>query len=231
MPLSNRFAAEFFGTLCLILGGCGAIVLGPPSTDLGIGSIRIGLAFGLLYMALAFALGPISGCHLNPAVSLGLAVGGRFSWRDLLPYWLAQVLGALGGAGILFMIAEGKPDFLAGDFACNGYGIYSRDFYAVGSVFLCEAVMTALLVVVFMGSTARKAMAGLAPIAVGACLVLVHLVIIPVSGAGVNPARSTGVAFFSRTGWAFGQLWLFWAAPLVGAVLAGLVFPRLEAQH
>jgi aquaporin Z len=230
MPLSKRLSAEFLGTLWLVLGGCGSAVLAAAFPGVGIGLHGVAVAFGLTVLTMAFAIGPISGCHLNPAVSLGLAVGGRFPWKDLLPYWIAQVLGACAAGGILYAIASGKPGFVAGGFASNGYGAHSPGGYGLGAAFLTEGVMTCFFLLVILGATAKKAAAAFAPIAIGLCLTLIHLVSIPVTNTSVNPARSTGVAFYADGGWALGQLWLFWLAPLVGAVIAGFIFPRLEGD-
>jgi len=230
MPLSKRLSAEFLGTLWLVLGGCGSAVLAAAFPGVGIGLHGVSVAFGLTVLTMAFAIGPISGCHLNPAVSLGLAVGGRFPWKDLLPYWISQVLGACAAGAILYAIASGKPGFAPGGFASNGYGIHSPGGYGLGAAFLTEVVMTAFFLFVILGATSKKAAAGFAPIAIGLCLTLIHLVSIPVTNTSVNPARSTGVAFYAEGGWAVGQLWLFWLAPLIGAAIAGLVFPRLEAD-
>jgi len=230
MSFDRRFVAEFIGTFWLVLGGCGSAVLAATFPGIGIGLHGVSLAFGLTVLTMAFAIGPISGCHLNPAVSFGLAVGGRFPWKDLLPYWIAQVLGGLAAGAILYAIASGKPGFVAGGFASNGYGAHSPGGYGLGSAFLTEVVMTCFFLLVILGSTARKAAAAFAPIAIGLCLTLIHLVSIPVTGTSVNPARSTGVAFFADGGWAVGQLWLFWLAPLIGAALAGFIFPRIEEK-
>ena len=230
MSLSRRLSAEFLGTLWLVLGGCGSAVLAAAYPGLGIGFHGVSLAFGLTVLTMAYAIGPISGCHLNPAVTLGLAVGGRFAWKELLPYWGVQVLGALAAGGILFLISSGKPGFVAGGFASNGYGVNSPGGYGLGSAFLTEVVMTCFFLLVILGSTAKKAAPGFAPIAIGLCLTLIHLISIPVTNTSVNPARSTGVAFFADGGWALQQLWLFWIAPLIGAALAGFIFPKLEEE-
>lgn len=230
MPLCKRLTAEFLGTLWLVLGGCGSAVLAAAFPNLGIGFTGVSLAFGLTVLTMAFAVGPISGCHLNPAVSLGLALGGRFDWKDLLPYWAAQVLGAVAAGAILYLIASGKSDFAPGGFASNGYGEHSPGGFGLGAAFLCEVVMTFFFLFVILGATAKKAAPGFAPVAIGLCLTLIHLVSIPVTNTSVNPARSTGVAFFAEGGWALKQLWLFWVAPLVGAALAGFLFPKLEAE-
>lgn len=230
MPLTKRLTAEFLGTLWLVLGGCGSAVLAAAFPNVGIGLHGVSLAFGLTVVTMAYAIGPISGCHLNPAVSLGLAISGRFAWKDLLPYWIVQVLGAVAAAAILFFIASGKPDFVAGGFASNGFGEHSPGGYGLGAAFMTEVVMTFFFLFVILGSTSSKAPAGFAPLAIGLCLTLIHLVSIPVTNTSVNPARSTGVAFFADGGWALKQLWLFWIAPLAGALIAGFLFPKLEAE-
>jgi aquaporin Z len=230
MPLSKRLGAEFIGTLWLVLGGCGSAVLAAAFPGLGIGLHGVSVAFGLTVLTMAFAIGPISGCHLNPAVSLGLAVGGRFPWKEVVPYWIVQVLGAVAAAAILFLIASSKPGFAAGGFASNGYGAHSPGGFGLGAAFLCEVVMTCFFLFVILGATSRKAAPGFAPIAIGLCLTLIHLVSIPVTNTSVNPARSTGVAFFADGSWALAQLWLFWAAPLIGAAIAGWVYPMLDSE-
>lgn len=230
MPLSKRLIAEFLGTLWLVLGGCGSAVLAAAFPEVGIGLHGVSLAFGLTVLTMAYAIGPISGCHLNPAVSLGLAAGGRFPWKEVLPYWIVQVLGAVAAGTILYVIASGKPGFVAGGFASNGYGAGSPGGYGLGAAFLTEAVMTAFFLFVILGATSKKAAPGFAPIAIGLCLTLIHLVSIPVTNTSVNPARSAGVAFFADGGLALKQLWLFWVAPLVGAGLAGFLFPKLDDQ-
>lgn len=230
MSLSRRLSAEFLGTLWLVLGGCGSAVLAAAFPGVGIGFHGVSLAFGLTVVTMAYAIGPISGCHLNPAVSLGLAVSGRFAWKELLPYWCVQVLGALAAGAILFAIASGKPGFAAGGFASNGYGVHSPGGYGLGAAFLCEVVMTFFFLFVILGATSRKAPVGFAPLAIGLCLTLIHLISIPVTNTSVNPARSSGVALFAEGGWALGQLWLFWVAPLLGAAIAGFLYPRLEDE-
>jgi aquaporin Z len=224
--VSKRLVAEFFGTLWLVLGGCGSAVLAANFPGVGIGLLGVALAFGLTVLTMAFAIGPISGCHLNPAVTLGLAVGGRFSYKDLPGYWIAQLLGAVVASLILYIIATGNGSAI-GNFAANGFGDHSPGKYALGAAFLTEVVMTFFFLMVILGSTARKAAPGFAPIAIGLCLTLIHLISIPITNTSVNPARSTGPALFVG-GWALGQLWLFWVAPLIGAALAGLLFPKLE---
>lgn len=228
MSLHTRMSAEFLGTLWLVLGGCGSAVLAAAFPGLGIGLHGVSVAFGLTVLTMAFAIGPISGCHLNPAVTLGLAVGGRFAWKELLPYWVAQVLGALAAGAILYGIASGRPGFVPNGFASNGYGPHSPGGFGLGSALLCEVVMTAFFLFVILGATSKKAAPGFAPIAIGLCLTLIHLVSIPVTNTSVNPARSTGVAPFAGGSWALQQLWLFWVAPLLGAALAGFLFPKLE---
>jgi aquaporin Z len=224
MTLSRRLAAEFIGTLWLVLGGCGAAVLAAAFPALGIGFLGVALAFGLTVLTMAFAIGHVSGCHLNPAVSVGLLVGGRFPARDLIPYVVAQVLGAIAGAGILYVIASGHPGFdVHAGFASNGYGDHSPGGYSLAACLTTEVVMTFIFLFVILGSTHGAAPKGFAPIAIGLCLTLIHLISIPVTNTSVNPARSTGPALFAG-GWAIGQLWLFWVAPLVGAALAGVVY-------
>ncbi len=224
--MSKRLVAEFFGTLWLVLGGCGSAVLAATFPGVGIGFLGVALAFGLTVLTMAFAIGPISGCHLNPAVTLGLAVGGRFPYKDVAGYWLAQVLGAVAASLILYVIATGNGSSIGG-FAANGYADHSPGKYGLGAAFLTEVVMTFFFLMVILGSTAKKAAAGFAPIAIGLCLTLIHLISIPVTNTSVNPARSTGPALFVG-GWGLGQLWLFWVAPLLGAALAGLLFPKME---
>jgi aquaporin Z len=224
MPLSKRAGAEFIGTFWLVLGGCGSAVLAAAFPDVGIGLLGVALAFGLTVLTMAFAIGHISGCHLNPAVSLGLVAGGRFPVRELLPYVIAQVLGAIAGAAVLYFIASGNAAFdVAAGFAANGYGEHSPGKYAMGAAFVCELVMTFMFLMIILGATDRRAPAGFAPIAIGLGLTLIHLISIPVTNTSVNPARSTGPALFVH-GWALSQLWLFWVAPLLGAVLAGATY-------
>ena len=224
MPLVKRVAAEFIGTLWLVLGGCGAAVLAAAFPQLGIGFLGIALAFGLTVLTMAFAIGHVSGCHLNPAVSFGVFVGGRFPAADLAPYVGAQVLGAIAGAGVLFAIASGAPGFnVHAGFASNGYGDHSPGHYSLLAALVCEVAMTFAFLFVILGSTHEKAPKVLAPIAIGLCLTLIHLISIPVTNTSVNPARSTGPALFAG-GWAISRLWLFWVAPLFGAGLAGLVY-------
>ncbi len=231
MNLSKRLGAEFFGTLWLVLGGCGSAVLAAKFPETGIGFAGVALAFGLTVLTGAFALGHISGGHFNPAVSLGLVAGGRFKAADLVPYWVAQVLGAVAGAGILYLIASGKAGFdLAGGFASNGYADHSPGGYSLGASFVSEVVMTFFFLVVILGATDARAPKGFAPIAIGLCLTLIHLISIPVTNTSVNPARSTGPALFVG-GWALSQLWLFWVAPLIGAAIAGVVYRWLGEEN
>jgi aquaporin Z len=220
----KRYGAEFFGTFWLVLGGCGSAVLAAAFPGLGIGFLGVALAFGLTVLTMAFAIGHISGCHLNPAVSVGLWAGGRFPAKDLVPYIVAQVFGGIAAGGILYMIASGKPGFdLSGGFASNGYGAHSPGGYSLQAALLTEVVMTAMFLLVILGATDRRAPQGLAPIAIGLCLTLIHLISIPVTNTSVNPARSTGVAVYVG-GWATSQLWLFWVAPIVGGILGAVVY-------
>jgi aquaporin Z len=222
-PLSKRAAAEFFGTFWLVFGGCGSAVLAAAFPSLGIGFAGVALAFGLTVLTMAFAIGHISGCHLNPAVSVGLVVGKRFPVSELIPYIIAQVLGAIAGSGVLYLIASGKPGFsLAGGFASNGYADHSPGGYSLVACFIAEVVLTAFFLLVILGATDERAPKGFAPIAIGLCLTLIHLISIPVTNTSVNPARSTGPAIFVG-GWAISQLWLFWVAPILGAIIGGLI--------
>ncbi|MFL6374338.1 MAG: aquaporin Z [Pyrinomonadaceae bacterium] len=224
MTLSKRLSAEFIGTLWLVLGGCGSAVLAAAYPTLGIGFAGVALAFGLTVLTMAFAIGHISGCHLNPAVTLGLWAGKRFPSKDVIPYIVAQVIGAIAGAAVLYLIASGKTGFsLAGGFASNGFGDHSPGQYDIVACFVTEVVMTFFFLVVILGATHRSAPAGFAPIAIGLCLTLIHLISIPVTNTSVNPARSTGPAIFAG-GWALSQLWLFWLAPVLGALSAGVLF-------
>jgi aquaporin Z len=221
MSLSKRAIAEFFGTFWLVFGGCGSAVLAAAFPQLGIGFAGVALAFGLTVLTMAFAIGHISGCHLNPAVSAGLVVGKRFPASEFLPYMVAQVLGGIAGASALYVIASGKADFsLTGGFASNGYGVHSPGGYSLVSCLVAEVVLTFFFLVIIMGSTDKRAPAGLAPIAIGLGLTLIHLIGIPVTNLSVNPARSTGPAVFVG-GWALSQLWLFWLAPILGGALGG----------
>jgi len=230
MPLSNRLAAEFLGTFWLVLGGCGSAVLAAGFPQLGIGFVGVSFAFGLTVLTMAYAIGHVSGCHLNPAVSLGLVVGGRFKGKDLVPYVVAQLAGAIVAAAVLYLIASGKSGFsLNGGFASNGYGEHSPDKYSLLAALVCEFVMTFIFLVVILGATDERAPSGFAPIAIGLCLTLIHLISIPVTNTSVNPARSTGPAIFVG-GWALGQLWLFWIAPLAGAACAGLAYRAISGE-
>jgi aquaporin Z len=230
MPLSKRLTAEFLGTLWLVLGGCGSAVLAAGIPDLGIGFAGVSLAFGLTVLTMAYAIGHVSGCHLNPAVSVGLWAGGRFPAADLAPYIIAQVLGAVAGAGVLYVIASGAPGFdVTAGFASNGYGEHSPGGYSLLACLACEVVLTFGFLFVIMGSTHGEAPKGFAPIAIGLCLTLIHLISIPVTNTSVNPARSTGPALFAG-GWALAQLWLFWVAPIVGALAAGFGYRWLSAD-
>lgn len=230
MTLTNKLAAEFFGTFWLVLGGCGSAVLAAGIPDLGIGFVGVSLAFGLTVMTMAYAIGHVSGCHLNPAVSFGLWSGGRFPANELVPYIIAQVVGGLAGAAVLYSIASGAPGFdLAGGFASNGYAEHSPGGYSMVAVLIAEVVMTFMFLMVILGATDKRAPAGFAPIAIGLCLTLIHLITIPVSNTSVNPARSTGVAMFVGD-WATAQLWLFWVAPIVGAIIAGKVYGWVAAE-
>ncbi|WP_263417831.1 aquaporin Z [Terriglobus albidus] len=223
VPLTKRALAEFFGTFWLVFGGCGSAVLAAAFPSLGIGFVGVALAFGLTVLTMAFAIGHISGCHLNPAVSVGLVVGGRFKISELPAYVIAQVFGAIAASGTLYLIASGKPGFsLAGGFASNGYADHSPGGYSLLACLIAEVVLTAFFLLVILGSTDERAPKGLAPIAIGLCLTLIHLISIPVTNTSVNPVRSTGPAIFVG-GWALGQLWLFWVAPIVGAILGGAI--------
>ncbi len=225
MSLGKRATAEFLGTLWLVLGGCGSAVLAAVFQNVGIGLLGVSLAFGLTLLTMAFAIGPISGCHINPAVTFGLVAAKRFPASELLPYVVAQVLGGVAGAGILYLIATGRSGFqvVASGFAANGYGEHSPGGYALGAALICEIVMTFFFLLVILGVTAKRAPAGFAGIPIGLALTLIHLISIPVTNTSVNPARSTGPALFVG-GWALSQLWLFWVAPIVGAVVAGAIY-------
>jgi aquaporin Z len=227
MSLGKRLGAEFFGTFWLVLGGCGSAVLAAGVPDLGIGFAGVAFAFGLTVLTMAYALGPVSGGHFNPAVSAGLVAGGRFPIGELVPYVVAQVIGAIVAAGVLYLIASGKPGFVASaGFASNGYGDHSPDHYSMQAALVCEVVMTFFFVMIIMGATHGRAPVGFAPIAIGLALTLIHLISIPVTNTSVNPARSTGVAIFQGS-WALSQLWLFWVAPIIGGALGGFVFNLL----
>jgi aquaporin Z len=227
MPMSKRALAEFFGTFWLVFGGCGAAVLAASFPAVGIGFAGVALAFGLTVLTMAYAIGHISGCHLNPAVSLGLVFGKRFPAKDLLGYVMAQLLGAIAAAGVLYIIASGSPGFdVRNGFACNGYGVNSPGGYSLLAGLVAEVVLTAFFLIVIMGATDERAPKGFAAAAIGLCLTLIHLIGIPVTNVSVNPARSTGPALFAG-GWALQELWLFWVAPLVGGALGGLMYNTL----
>jgi aquaporin Z len=221
----RKLSAEFFGTFWLVLGGCGSAVLAAAFPELGIGFVGVSLAFGLTVLTMAFAIGHISGCHLNPAITIGLWAGDRFPAKDVFPYIIAQVLGGIAAGGVLYLIASGKADFsTAGGFASNGYGEHSPGGFSLQSALITEVVMTAFFLIVIMGATDKRGVpAGFAPIAIGLCLTLIHLISIPVTNTSVNPARSTGVAVFVG-GWATAQLWLFWVAPIIGGVLGASIY-------
>jgi aquaporin Z len=232
MSLSKRATAEFLGTFWLTFGGCGSAVLAAAFPNVGIGLLGVALAFGLTVLTMAYAIGHISGCHLNPAVSVGLMMGKRFPGSDLVPYVVAQVLGAIAGAGTLLFIASGKAgvDVLAGGLAANGYAEHSPGGYSMVAGFSAEVVLTFFFLLIILGATDRRAPAGLAPVAIGLGLTLIHLIGIPVTNLSVNPARSTGPAIFVG-GWALAQLWLFWVAPVIGAAIAGAVYNWLGAEE
>lgn len=224
MPLSNRLLAEFLGTFWLVFGGCGSAVLAAAFPELGIGFVGVSLAFGLTVLTMAYAVGHISGGHFNPAVTLGLWTGGRFPAGEIVPYWIAQVVGAVAAAGVLYVIASGAPGFdLAGGFASNGFAEHSPGKYSLHAALVAEVVLTLFFLVIILGATDGRAPAGFAPIAIGLALTLIHLISIPVTNTSVNPARSTGPALFVG-GWAVAQLWLFWVAPLIGGAAGGLLY-------
>jgi aquaporin Z len=220
----NKYGAEFFGTFWLVLGGCGSAVLAAAFPDVGIGRLGVALAFGLTVLTMAYAIGHISGCHLNPAVSIGLWAGGRFPAKELVPYIVAQILGGIAAGGVLYLIASGKAGFdVSAGFASNGYGAHSPGGYSLLAALITEVVMTMMFLVVILGATDKRAPQGFAPIAIGLCLTLIHLISIPVTNTSVNPARSTGVALFAGD-WAISQLWLFWVAPIIGGMLGAGVY-------
>lgn len=230
MPLKKRCAAEFFGTFWLVFGGCGSAVLAAAFPNLGIGFLGVALAFGLTLLTMAYAIGHISGCHINPAVTLGLVAGGRFPAGELLPYWVSQVIGGIAGAGVLVVIASGQVDFsLANGLASNGFAEHSPGGYTMLAALVAEVVLTFFFLFVIMGATDKRAPSALAPVAIGLCLTLIHLIGIPVTNLSVNPARSTGPALYVG-GWALAQLWLFWIAPLIGGALGGLVYSWLGRE-
>jgi aquaporin Z len=231
VPIQKRLGAEFLGTFWLVLGGCGSAVLAAAYPHLGIGFLGVALAFGLTVLTMAFAIGHISGCHLNPAVTIGLWAGGRFSAKDILPYIAAQVLGAIAGAGILYIIASGKAGFdTAGGFASNGYAEHSPGGYSLIACLVTEIVMTFMFLMIILGATDKLSAQNFAPIAIGLGLTLIHLISIPVTNTSVNPARSTGVAIYAG-GWAIAQLWLFWVAPVIGASIGGIVYRALAIKN
>jgi aquaporin Z len=236
--MKNKLLAEFFGTFWLVFGGCGSAILaakfmsleGTTPFNLGIGLVGVALAFGLTVLTMAYAIGHISGCHLNPAVSIGLCVGGRFRGAELLPYIVAQLLGSIAGAGVLYVIASGQAGFsTAGGFASNGFGVHSPGHYSAAAAFVAEAVLTFFFLLIILGATDQRAPQGFAPLAIGLGLTLIHLIGIPVTNLSVNPARSTGPALYVG-GWALQQLWMFWVAPIAGAILAGLVYPVMAGK-
>ncbi|RLA20280.1 MAG: aquaporin Z [Gammaproteobacteria bacterium] len=231
MSLTKKLGAEFIGTFWLVLGGCGSAVLAAGFPDVGIGFLGVSLAFGLTVLTMAFAIGHISGCHLNPAVSFGLWSGGRFSTAELGPYIVAQVVGGISGAAVLYIIASGQAGFdVTAGFASNGYGEHSPGGYGLVAALTTEIVMTFMFLIIILGATDQRAPQGFAPIAIGLGLTLIHLISIPVTNTSVNPARSTAVAIFQGD-WALSQLWLFWLAPIVGAILAGVVYRWFEAEE
>jgi len=227
--MTKRIAAEFLGTFWLVFGGCGSAVLAAAYPGLGIGFIGVSLAFGLTVVTMAYAVGHISGGHFNPAVTAGLWAGGRFPAGEIVPYWIAQVVGAIAAAAVLFVIATGKAGFEVGGFASNGYGPHSPGGYTLAAALVAEVVLTAFFLVIIMGATDRRAPPGFAPLAIGLALTLIHLISIPVTNTSVNPARSTGPALFAG-GWALGQLWLFWVAPLIGGAAGGWIYCWLSAE-
>jgi aquaporin Z len=230
MSLSKRAFAEFVGTFWLVLGGCGSAVLAAAFPELGIGFVGVALAFGLTVLTMAFAIGHISGCHLNPAVSFGLWAGKRFPGSELLPYIIAQVIGAIVAAGLLYLIASGREGFdIAGGLASNGFAEHSPGGYSLLACLITEVVLTFMFLIVILGATDKRAPAGFAPIAIGLCLTLIHLISIPVTNTSVNPARSTGPAIFVGD-WALSQLWLFWLAPILGAIIAGFVYRAVMTE-
>ena len=227
----KKYSAEFIGTFWLVLGGCGSAVLAAAFPDVGIGLLGVSLAFGLTVLTMAFAIGHISGCHLNPAVSFGLWAGGRFPAKELLPYIVAQVLGGIVAGGVLYLIASGKAGFeLSAGFASNGYGAHSPGGYSMMAALITEVVMTMMFLLVILGATDKRAPQGLAPIAIGLCLTLIHLISIPVTNTSVNPARSTAVAVFVGD-WAISQLWLFWVAPIIGAILGAIIYRFIGSEE
>jgi len=230
MSTQKRLSAEFLGTFWLVFGGCGAAVLAAAFPQLGIGFVGVALAFGLTVMTMCYAIGHISGCHLNPAITIGLAVAKRFPWSNVVGYIVVQVLGAMVAGGVLYFIASGKPGFEPGNFAANGFGEHSPGGYSMGAAILAEGVLTFMFLMIILGATDKRVPAGFAPIAIGLGLTLIHLIGIPVTNLSVNPARSTGPAVIVG-GWALQQLWLFWVVPIVGGAVAGLAYPWLAAEE
>ena len=226
----NKYVAELIGTFWLVLGGCGSAVLAAGFPELGIAFAGVALAFGLTVLTMAYAIGHISGCHLNPAVTVGLWAGGRFPAVQVVPYIVMQVIGAVAAAAVLYIIASGQPGWVPGGFASNGFGDLSPGKYSMLAVLVCEVVLTAMFLFVIMGATDSRAPAGFAPIAIGLCLTLIHLISIPVSNTSVNPARSTGVALFAQTG-ALGQLWLFWVAPIMGSIIGAVIYKAVAGPQ
>lgn len=230
MTIWRRSSAEFLGTFWLVFGGCGSAILAAGFPALGIGFAGVALAFGLTLLTMAYTIGPISGCHINPAVTFGLWLGKRFPGADVIPYWIAQVLGAIAAAAVLYAIASGKPGFATGQFASNGYGALSPGGYGLASALIAEVVLTFFFLMVILGATDRRAPVGFAGIAIGLALTLIHLVSIPIDNTSVNPARSTGPAIFAGAA-ELSQLWLFWVAPLIGGGIAGLLYPTLFGEE
>jgi aquaporin Z len=234
VSLRNRCIAEFFGTFWLVFGGCGAALFAAGFPSLGIGFLGVAFAFGLTVLTMAYAIGHISGCHLNPAVTLGLVAGKRFPAKEILPYWIAQVVGALVASGVLYIIFTGRDTWALNGFAANGYGAHSPGGYNLLACLVAETLLTFFFILVILGSTDERAAKGLAPLAIGLCLTLIHLISIPITNTSVNPARSTGPAIVVAAGgdfWALGQLWLFWVAPLIGGLLGGLFYNAILAEH
>jgi aquaporin Z len=234
VSLRNRCIAEFFGTFWLVFGGCGSAIFAAAFPSLGIGFLGVAFAFGLTVLTMAYAIGHISGCHLNPAVTLGLVAGKRFPTKEILPYWIAQVAGAIVASGVLYIIFTGRDTWALNGFASNGYGIHSPGGYNLLACLVAEMLLTFFFILVILGSTDERAAKGLAPLAIGLCLTLIHLISIPITNTSVNPARSTGPAIVVAAGgdfWALGQLWLFWVAPLVGGLLGGLFYNAILAEH
>ena len=234
VSLRNRCIAEFFGTFWLVFGGCGAAIFAAAFPSLGIGFLGVAFAFGLTVLTMAYAIGHISGCHLNPAVTLGLVAGKRFPAKEVLPYWFAQVVGAIVASGVLYIIFTGRESWALNGFASNGYGLHSPGGYNLLACLVAEMLLTFFFILVILGSTDERAAKGLAPLAIGLCLTLIHLISIPITNTSVNPARSTGPAIVVAAGgdfWAVGQLWLFWVAPLIGGLLGGIFYNAILAEH